>query len=275
MDRDQLPIVVAVPDGDDDALLRYAAREALVRGCPVRLLHVLRGADTEHADGVVASAVARTEVLAGPGVMVTGEVVTGAPVAAVLDAGGEAQAVVVRHRDVLHLHRALSDEGRPGGDPVVICVPATWSAVPDDDRPVLVGVDDPATAHTLVTAALELASVHDTSLGIRHTWRFPRRYDTVIDARIGEQWCEQVRSSLGATVAACRSGPLAHVPVEVVVEHGAPAELLVAAGRAAQALVLQRNLATAGPEHVGRTTRTALHECPCPVVLLPPGPAAP
>ena len=230
MDRDRLPIVVAVPDGDDDALLRFAAREALICGCPVRLLHVQRGTDRAHADDVVASALARTEVLAGPGVMVTGTVVTGAPVAAVLEVGEGVRAVVVRRRDVLHLQRAIAEDGRPNGTPVIICVPRTWSVVPDDERPVLVGVDDPGTAHALVTHALELAHLHETSLRVVHAWWFPRPYDTVIDARIGGHWCEQARASLADAVTPCRTGPLAQVPIELVVEHGVPAHILVAAG---------------------------------------------
>lgn len=274
MNGDQLPIVVALPRGDDDALLRYAAREALFRGCPVRLVHVLaddrEDADHEDAESVVAGAIARTEVLAGPGVMVTGSVVPGVPVATVLDVDGGAQTVVVRHRDLLHLQRAIGEDGRADGDPVITCVPTTWSAVPEDARPVLVGVDDPSTAHELIHQALDLARTHETSLRVLHAWRFPRRFETAIDARVGEHWCEQVRTSLSEAVAPVRSGPLAQVPVELVVEHGVPAELVVAAARDAQVLVLQRNLVTAGPEHVGRTTRTALHECPCPVVLLPP-----
>lgn len=275
MDRDQLPIVVAVPDGDDDALLRFAAREALICGCPVRLVHVQRGRDRAHAEGVVAGALARTEVLAGPGVMVTGTVVTGAPVAAVLAVGDAARTVVVRHRDVLHLQRAIAEDHRPAGDPVITCVPPAWSAVPDDGRPVLTGVDEPGTAHALITHALELARLHETSLRVVHAWWFPRPYNTVIATRVGEHWCEQVRASLADAVTSCRTGALAQVPVTLVVEHGVPAHTLVTAGRHAQALVLQRNLVTTGPEHVGRTTRTALHECPCPVVLLPPSRARP
>ncbi len=267
--RDQLPLVVSVPDHDDDALLRFAARQALLRGCPVRLLHAGRG---ERAAGVVASAVTRTEALAGPGVMVTGAVVSGPPVAAVLRARGECQGLVVRHRDVLRLQREIGEVAGAVADTVVTCVPTTWAAVPDDDRPVLVGVDDAATAGAAITHGLELARLHDTSLRVVHAWWLPRQHGAMVDPRIGDHWSELVRSSLAAVVDRCRSGALARVPVEIVVEHGVSADRVVAGGRAAQALVLQRNRGHEGPEHVGRTTRAALHECPCPVVLLPHGP---
>ena len=73
--RDQPPIVVAVPDGDDEALLRFAAWEALIHGSSVHLMHVDTGQELVAAERVLADAVARTEILTGPGVMVTGEVI--------------------------------------------------------------------------------------------------------------------------------------------------------------------------------------------------------
>ena len=274
MEREQLPLVVAVPEHDDDALLRFAAREALVRGCPVRLVHPQCGRDRARAESVVLSAIARAEVLAGPGVMVTGAVVTGPPVAAVLGDHGSCQGVVVRHRDVLRLQRVLGEDPGSAGDTAVICVPTTWSALPDDVRPVLVAVDDPGTARALITHGLELARWHGTSLRVVHARRLPRRRGTEIDARAELRWSEEMRSAVTAVVDACRSGELARVPVEVVIERGVPAEIVVPAAGDAQVVVLQRNRVTSGPEHVGRTTRAALHECPCPVVLLPPVPAA-
>ncbi|GAB3197207.1 universal stress protein [Nocardioides hungaricus] len=274
--HDRRPIVVAVPDDDDAALLRFAAREARLHGCPVHLVHVRQHDDGEDVDPVLADAVARTELLAGPGVPVTGAVVTGAPVAAVLDASDDALGVVVRQRDTLHLMRAIGEDGRPGGDPVVVCVPSAWSEPPeDDDRPVLVGVGDLDASGDLIVRALGIAHDHRTALRVLHAWRFPRRYDALIDARIGGRWSEDVRATLTRAVARCRAGTRGDVPVEILVEHGVPADLLVDAARRAQLVVLERNRAGAGPEHVGRTSRTALHECPCPVVLLPPGRAGP
>lgn len=265
-----LPLVVALPDGDDEALLRFAAWEALVHGCAVHLVHASPDGPSARTSTVIESAIARTEVLAGPGVMVTGTVITGPPVAAVLDDSRACLGVAVRQRDSLHLMRAIGEHCRPGTDPPVACVPSGWAPVPDDTRPVLVGVDDPVSSRGLLRHALEVAHAHETSLLVLHSWRFPRRYDVRLDERIGEVWSDQVRDALGSVLAACSAEAGSEVPIDVVVEPGVPADGLVGAATSAQCLMLERNHPGSGPEHVGRTTRAALHQCPCPIVLLPP-----
>jgi nucleotide-binding universal stress UspA family protein len=269
---DRRAIVVAVPDGESESMLRYAAWEALTHGCELRLVHVHRPGEREPAQRVLAEALALAELLADPGIPVTGRLVSGAPVAAVLAAATDAHLVVVRQRDALRLVRAVAEDLSLREVPPVACVPTGWTIVRDDRRPVLVGVDDPSRSRALLSRSLEIARVHEAALHVLHAWRFPRRYDTVIDARIGDQWSGHVRSLIAATLDRCRpehgGSP---VPVEVVVQHGAAAALLVDAARNAQVLVLERNPSAAGGVHLGRTARAALHECPCPVLLLPPG----
>lgn len=266
---DHRPLVVALPDADDEALLRFAAWEALLHGCSLQLVHASRSGDCPALHALLESAIARTEVLTGPGVPVTATAVTGGPVAGVLAHSADARAVVVRQRDALHLMRSISEDPRPGRGPAVALVPSTWRVVPDDDRPVLVGIDDPDASRALVISALRIARDHGTSLRAFHAWCFPQRYDAVIDARIGEQWSRTEWATLSHAVTRYRAEEHSDVAVDVVVEHGVAADLLVAAAGQAQALVLQRNHPGQGPEHVGRTTRTALHACPCPVILLP------
>lgn len=263
------PLVVALPDGEDEALLRFGAREALQHGCGVHLVHAHPGDDRARAERVLASAVARTEVVAGPGVPVTGTTVVGPPVASVLRAAGDTRGVLVRQRDFLHLRHALEDDDHEGGRLPITCVPTRWSPVHDDDRPVLVGVGAPDAAEDLIGRALEVAQAHHTSLRILHAWHFPQPHDAVIEARVGPQWSDSVRTAIDRALARCRRHARAPVPADVVVRHGHPAEVLVEAARRAQVLVLERDRSRDGRVCIGRTTRAALHECPCPVLLLP------
>ncbi|GAB6987938.1 universal stress protein [Nocardioides pyridinolyticus] len=264
------PLVVALPDRDDEALLRFAAREALVHGCAVRLVRVRRD-DGPREERLLAAAIARTEVLAGPGVVVTGTIITGQAVASVLQACGDddTRVVVVRRRDVLHLTRAIVEGGRAGGDPPIACVPTSWSPIPDDPRPVVVGVDDPASSSDLLGAALEIAQVHNAPLRIVHAWRLPDKYQRMVGDRIVGQWTEQLRASLDELVRRCGVAADSHVATCIVVVPGVAADVLAVEATRAQFLVIRRNHEAGGTEHVGRTTRYALHECPCPVILTP------
>lgn len=272
-DTDRRPIVVAVPDGDVDSLLRYAISEALIHGCGLRLVHVHRAGERERAERSLAGSVALAEILAGPGIPVTGSAVTGDPVAGVLAAAADARLVIIRQRDVLHLMRAIAGTGAPDPVTAVACVPTNWTVAPDDRRPVLVGVEDPVRSRALIARGLEIAAAHRTRLRVLHAWHLSGRYDALIGDRVGDQWNRDARSAIDDALAHCRHGAdVDRVSVEVTVEHGTAAELLVDAARDAQVLVLERNAAETGVGvRLGRTARTALHGCPCPVLLLPTG----
>lgn len=151
------PVVLAALDDEVGAALEFAVDEARRHGCPVRVVAY----DRE----VLARVLARVE-----GVPAQGNLVTGTPVRAVLDASSDARLVVVRRRDLLHLFRALTDPDdvlpTTWADPPIACVPPVWSPRPDYDRPVTVGVEDGATSTELLDRAVEvcgpgpLRSVH-------------------------------------------------------------------------------------------------------------------
>ncbi|WP_395691451.1 hypothetical protein [Nocardioides sp.] len=151
------PVVLAALDDDVSAALSFALDEARRQGCPLRVV--------AYDEGVLERVLDRVGGVPGEG-----RLVTGTPVRAVLDASADARLVVVRRRDLLHLVRALTD---PDGvlpttwaDPPVACVPPGWTSRSDDERPVTVGVEDPAAATVLLQSALDvcgagpLRSVH-------------------------------------------------------------------------------------------------------------------
>lgn len=284
--RDERPIVVAIPTDDDlDTALTYAAAEARLHRCELRLVHADQDGDEGHAELVLARAAAMARLLAGPSVRVTTRRVAGTPVAAVLSASPDAFLVVLRSRDSLHLLRFM-DGGttRAATRPPIACLPRGWSPRLDDPRPVLLAISDPTSADMELTQGLQAAQAHRTSLHVIHTWHLPGRSDEIIQRQVGPEMTASFLAPLEACLERCRSqGAFADVAVDLDVRHGIAAEVVLQAAGAAQVLLLGRNEPTpGGAVHLGRTARTAVHASPCPTVLLaspsataprPPGPS--
>lgn len=165
MTTDQRPILAVVPDGDAGSVLRYASWEALLHGCALHLVHPHRPDDRARAERRIADAVAEAALMAGPGVPVDGCAAPGTVAWSVLSVAAGARLVVVRREDALALLDHLD-----GAAPVLAGVPADWTVTPDDRRPVLLGVADPARARALVACGLEIARVHETSLRVLYSW---------------------------------------------------------------------------------------------------------
>jgi nucleotide-binding universal stress UspA family protein len=271
--RDARQIVVAVPTDDDvEGILHYAATEAQVHSCGLCLVHAHDPGDDDRAAAVLRNAVAVAKLLAGPSVRISSRRVTGPPVESVLAADPRARVLVVRRRDSLNLLRTLAVGDNPAGHrSPIACVPPGWAPLARDPRPVLLGVEDPSYATTMLTRGLEIARTHRTSLRILHAWRLPGRIDRVVNQQIGAELSESLYAELHAGLEECRrNGDFADVPVEMEVRHGIAADIMVQAAREAQVLVLGRNRPSGdGTVHLGRTARAALHESPCPTVLLP------
>jgi nucleotide-binding universal stress UspA family protein len=267
------PIVVAVPDDHDvEVVLDYAAAEARVHRCGLRLVHALHDGDKGRAEVVLARAADTARALAGPSVTVTTRAVVGPPVAAVLSASHDAQLVVLRRRDMLHLLAFLArDTSRAVTGPSIACLPGEWSPRPADSRPVLLAVADPRISAASLRRGLEAARDHRTRLHVLHAWRLPGHSDQLIHRQVGPELVATFRTALEAELGRCRErGDFADVPVELDIQHGTAAELVVHAARDAQMLLLGRNVpARDGAIHLGRTPRAVLHESPCPTILLP------
>lgn len=274
------PIVVSVPRGDLDAALRFAAVEAAVHRCPVRLLHAyepgpsLSGPPVTEsgAAGVLRDAVRRAEQLVDPGLPVTGELVRGPAVESVLDTSGDARVVVLQRRDLLHLIRSLtrSLDGiavRRSQIPLV-CVPPGWAALGSDDRPITVGVDAPEHSADLLRASVALAHEHGAPLRVLHTWSFPKPYDEAVLLRVGREWEAWAREDMERVLRPLQPGLVGDVRVDVL--HGRPLPALLAAAAQSRLVVLGRHAThRAIGSRLGPVTRAVLHDAPCPVLLLP------
>jgi hypothetical protein len=145
--------------------------------------------------------------MAGPGLPVEGRATPGTAAWAVLSAAGRTRLVVVRRQDALPLLADLA-----GAAPALAAVPPGWALVPDDQRPVLLGVSDPARARALLACGLEIARVHETSLRVLYAWHVTGSYEAELldDARE----CRSLvlsRTAPGATT--CRVLPESPCPV--------------------------------------------------------------
>jgi hypothetical protein len=196
MTADQRPILVVVPDGDAGSILRYATWEALLHGCALHLVHPHSPADRARAERRLAEALADAEMMAGPGVPVEGHASPGTAAWSVLSAAGRARLVVVRRQDALPLLADLADAA-----PALAAVPSDWTLVPDDLRPVLLGVSDPARARALVACGLEIARVHETSLRVLYAWHAPDSYEAeLLDEARESRSLVLSRTAPGATI---------------------------------------------------------------------------
>lgn len=264
---DERPVVVGVPDDDVEDALRFAAQEARRSGCGLWVVHSHHAGMSTWGEAVLHRAVARAVELAGPGTPVTGQLVAGIPVEAVLAAFPQARAVVLRHRDVLHLLRTLTSERAAEIRTPVVCVPQHWDGPDPDQRPVSVGVEHTAEAGPLVRAAADQAAARGASLRVVHVWNLRSRPDPQLEERVGGEWDSGARADLDRAVAACGTT----VPVTVEVDHGDPTETLLAVARDSQLLVLARNEHRADVgSRMGRAARALLHQSDAPLLVLPP-----
>jgi nucleotide-binding universal stress UspA family protein len=274
------PIVVSVPRGDLDAALRFAAAEAAVHRCPVRLVHAyepgpsLSGPPVTQAGAaeVLEEAVRRAGQLLGPAVEVTGMLVRGPCVESVLDASAEARVVVLQRRDLLHLIRSLTrslDGAAVRRAPIpLVCVPPGWAAPDPDDRPITVGIDAPEHSTDLLRASIALAHEHSAPLRVLHTWSFPRPYDDAVLLRVGREWEAWAREDIENVLRPL--SPELRVPVRIDVHHGPPLPALLEAASTSRLIVLGRHgIHRALGSRLGPVTRAVLHDAPCPVLLLP------
>ncbi|MFE0677207.1 universal stress protein [Streptomyces sp. NPDC058867] len=159
----------------------WAAREALSRGIPLRVVHAAPHAVERwpyRPEAVVDHAVAEL-VRRHPDLMVHGRVLTGAPKAELRAAGARAELLVTG------LRGAGTHTGTPVGTTAaalvtdsagpVVLVPGTLASPGPQRRPagVVLGVDARDPAGGALDLAFATAQRHGTRLRAVHTWRLP------------------------------------------------------------------------------------------------------
>ncbi|WP_250404154.1 universal stress protein [Streptomyces cellostaticus] len=281
--------VTAGLDGSPEsrAAVEWAAREALLRRLPLKIVNVRWPGAAEGTGGVPPEA-AEGVRLRHPGVEVVTDQFTGDPADALTEAAAAAElmvlgshglgpvggfllgsvslAVIARAERPVVLVRAgeqAADEHRP--DP---------SGVPSAGapfRPVVLGLDTGAPDDTLLEFAFDAAACRDTALRVVHGWNEP---PGSVHPLGGDAGAHAAHARAQATVLTRLLSPWRQKfpDVEVIEASrcGSAARVLVGAARDAALVVVGRRVRT-GPlgARVGHVTHAVLHHVEAPVAVVP------
>lgn len=284
------PVVVAVGYEPADAALAYGATEAMRAGCGLHVVHavhvVATGPEMPLVDATDIERIGRQALrgaleharsLVPADTVVTGEVVHGSPVPAIVSAASaaDARAVVLQRRVLSRIMRVVTRSVSSGvaarSKLPVVSVPSSWTGAEDRaNAPVTVGVEDPRRAHPVLAAALDAAGSRGAVLRVVHTWWYPAVYDDIVARRTeDDKWAERAQSEIQAVIDGLDG---TGVEIQIDARHAWPADALVAASHDSSLLVVGRHdpLVPFG-SHLGPVARAVLHEAACPVELVNPG----
>lgn len=287
--------VVAGLDGSPESLAAadWAAREALRRGVPLRLVHASEAMTAEHstlpeldAPRAWSRRMLRdaTDRLGErrPQVSVSSEQIARQPVDALVAAGAEAELLVLGSKaftgvggflagsvalaTVAHLNRPAvlvrADEtAESEREPA-----AAGAADRGPYREVVVGVDADHRCEKVLAFAYESAALRAAPLRLVYAWRPPGALGPGAEDLIGQEDAAQAVASLLRPWG--KKYPT--VEVRVQVEDGRPADVLPHAARDACLLVVGRRIRPARlGTHTGPVTHAVLHRVRCPVAVVP------
>ncbi|MEV6510351.1 universal stress protein [Streptomyces sp. NPDC051642] len=290
--------VVAGLDGSPEsrAAAEWAAREAELRGLPLKVVHVwepvpdplaqapLLGAETQqHWSERFPREAAEGLRLRHPGVDVTVERVTGTPADALVDASKDADLLVLGSRGLSGVGGflvgsvGLSVVARAELPVVLVRVGEQAADESETDpasatppRPVALGLDAAAPADAVIEFAFAEAARRDTALRVVYGWNLPPyyAYGLALDAGLDEDLSREETDSL---TEALRPWRQKHPDTEVVLEPraGSAADHLVDASRAASLVVIGRRIRRGAlGTHIGPVAHGVLHHSTAPVAVV-------
>jgi nucleotide-binding universal stress UspA family protein len=284
------PIVVGV-DGSPESMAatEIAAREAVLRGVPLRVVHAFiwpymrnvplgpsafgpeEGGLKNQAQQVVDDGVARAKQTEAD-LDVSGEVVVGSAAQVLIAASGEASMIVVGDRGLgafagLLVGSVSVHVATHAACPVLVVRGESGAAAP-----VLVGVDGSPAADNAVGFAFEEATLRGVPLLAVHAWRYPtpaypgEMQPIVYDESIAREDEERIVEDALAKWRAQYPG----VRVQNVIVHGGVRRtVLDATGEAQLAVFGTRGHGGFTGLLLGSVSQAALHHSACPVVIVP------
>jgi len=290
--------VVAGLDGSPEsrAAAEWAAREAKLRGLPLKIVHVwepvpdplaqapLLGAETQqHWSERIPREAGEDLRQRHPGVDVTVEQVTGTPSDALVDAAKDAELLVLGSRGLSGVGGFLV--GSVGLSVVahaelpVVLVRAGEQAADKDGtnpesaapyRPVVLGLDADAPSDAVIEFAFAEAARRDTSLRVVYGWNLPPyyAYGLALDAGLHDELSREESDSL---TEALRPWRQKHPDIEVVLEPrvGSAADHLVDASREASLVVIGRRIRRGSlGARIGPVAHGVLHHSTAPVAVV-------
>ncbi|WP_328584333.1 universal stress protein [Streptomyces sp. NBC_00370] len=297
--------VVTGLDGSPESLSAadWAAREAISRGLPLRLIHAwewqpynydtrgsLAGADeTRHwAERIPreASAALRRRY---PQLPITADQVDGPAVPTLLAAGAEAELLVLGSRGLGALAdfligsvalEVVAAASRPvvllrGGEPAEDeqrHAEGARPSKPSDSRDVVLGLDLERPADAVIAFALDAASRRTATLRVVHSWYPPAIYGYApvgVPADLGVELAADAADALTQTLLPWRE-KFPDTEVIADVRMGSPAPVLVEAASDASLLVVGRRIRSSSiGSHIGSVTHAAIHHARAPIAVVP------
>lgn len=266
------PIVVAVGPSGSLTAVGYAVAEARRRRAPLHLVHVTTAGRDGPGPDLLAVAVAHANALSEGEVPVTGEIVSGAPIATVAEVARGATAVVVGRRPHGRADRRRTVTGGLGGrlDAPVVSVPDEWTA-PEGTPRIVVGIDEPERSADVLSSALDAARSQHAGLLVFSSWWRPIGAERTPLTHVEDPTrAERLEAALRQALEPL-TPTYADVPVDIDVRSARPAEALLETSQGVSLLVLGRH-ATVVPSgsHLGPVARAVVRDATCPVLLAAP-----
>jgi nucleotide-binding universal stress UspA family protein len=291
--QDDTTLILVAVDGSESALgaARWAAAQAVRRGCGLRIVHaydwplphyvpavvdpaVLHDAVQSTANTTLATAVTAVAE-AAPELPVEAEIVRGPAVTALLRLSRQAELLVLGSRGLggftgLLVGSVAVELVAHGGCPVVV----VRGDPPALEAPVVVGVDGSPASETAIALAFDQAASRGCDLIAVHAWT-----DTVIPYGPGSGYAqtlnwpaltEQAENVLADSLAEWHE-KYPGVTVHRVVARDRPAGALLNAARDAQLLVVgSRGRGGFTGLTLGSVSQALIHHAPCPVLVARP-----
>jgi nucleotide-binding universal stress UspA family protein len=283
------PVVVGVDGTPGSAgALRYAAAEAERRDAPLRLVHVLpvtapvwpgvpmtaiAGTELREVAGSILDGAREAVSVLAPGLDVSTRLSAGSRSGALVEASQDAQVVVVG-RETQHgvdriLVGAVTAAVAAHAPCEVAVVPSFWNGDHPRNR-VVVGLKTRTNAHALLGEAFAQARARGADLTIVTAWELPDPYLDRIEVRThADEWEADGRRVIEDVVAKWR-GEYTDVAIDVRVQHGRAMEVLLAASRDSDLLLVSRRHHALPPYgHLGGVAHAVLRVSDVPVIVVP------
>ena len=294
--------VVVGLDGSTEsrAAAEWAAREAKLRGLPLKIVHVwepvpepmaqapLLGAETQqHWSERVPREAAEGIRLRHPGIEVTTEQLTGGSADTLVKAAADAELLVLGSRGlsgfggfmvgsvglsvVAHAERPVvlvrageqaADEHEPD--------PAGIPSAAGPYRPVVLGLDAASPDDAVIEFAFAEAARREIGLRVIHGWNLPPYYvyGLSADAQLHDEIARQQAAVLAEALRPWRQ-KYPNVEVTEETPSGSPGVRLVDAAREASLVVVGRRIRRSPfGAHIGPVTHAVLHHATAPVAVV-------
>ncbi|MEV0274688.1 universal stress protein [Hamadaea sp. NPDC050747] len=288
-----LPVVAGV-DGSPESLAaaEVAAREAVLRGVPVRIVHGFiwpamrnvplgpsalgpqEGGLENQARQIVADGVAAAQA-AAPGVEATGDVITGSAAQALIRASGGASLIVVGDRGLGAFAGLLAGSVSIHVAAHAACPVMVVRGKSDPAAPVLLAADGSPAGDAAVGFAFEEAALRKVPLWALHVWAHPTA-DLATEMQpliFDESVARENEERLIVDALAGWKARFPGVDVRTQVVHGRVRRTIVEATGGAQLIVLgSRGFGGFKGMLLGSVSQAALYHSDCPVVIVPGAP---